>query len=165
MHAELTERSAFASLWQLASLVAIASLGLHLGCKACSEEAAMEEEERSLERDHYWSAQVSIVGAGAVRSTQSGIDCASDGIVQRGPCGPVFLRFKELSPAMLEATPAPGWRLDRWESRTREPDGAVVARRGPMPDGARYVNGFGYTDTGELEMVTAVFVAIGGATR
>jgi hypothetical protein len=66
---------------------------------------------------------------------------------------------------MLAATPAAGRRLDHWESRTREPDGAVVARQGPTPDGARYVNGFGYTDTGELETVTAVFAASGGATH
>jgi hypothetical protein len=143
-------------------MVAVASLGLSLGCKACREDDEKEEEEeRSLARDHYWRVQVAIAGAGAVRSLPGtgAIDCASDATEQRGQCGPVLLRFKELNPAMLEANPAPGWRLEHWESRTREPDGAVVARRGPMPDGARYVNGFGYADTGALETVTAVFVA------
>ena len=36
---------------------------------------------------------------------------------------------------------------------------AVVPRIGRPPDGPLYVNGFGYSDTGELETVTAVFVA------
>jgi hypothetical protein len=164
MHAEL--RFGLRSLLRRwLPVILLVSAAQCTGGKACREEDAEEEEERSLDRDHYWRAQVSIVGAGAVRATPRGIDCASDGALQRGDCGPVLFRFKELKPAILEAVPAPGWRLDRWESRTREPDGAVVVRRGPMPDGSRYVNGFGYTDTGEIETVTAVFVATGGAPR
>ena len=146
--------------------MALASLALCAGYRSCREDdAAEEEEERSLGRDHYWRAQVAIAGAGDVRATQSGIHCASNASEQSGACGPVLFRFKELQPAMLEATPAPGWRLDHWESRTREADAAIVVRRGPMPDGARYVNGFGYTDTGELETVTAVFVPVVGTNR
>ena len=34
-------------------------------------------------------------------------------------------------------------------------------RSGRMPDGRLYMNGFGYEDTGQLETVTAVFVATG----
>ena len=31
-----------------------------------------------------------------------------------------------------------------------------------MPDGRVYLDGFGYSDTGELETVTAVFVPVAG---
>ena len=162
MHPRLRLRP-LGSSWRVLSAVALASLALCAGCKACREDdAAEEEEERSLDRDHYWRAQVAIVGAGDVHANQPGIHCASNGRDPSGPCGPVLFRFKELKPAILEATPAPGWRLDHWESRTRGADGTTVARRGPMPDGARYVNGFGYSDTGALETVTAVFVPLVG---
>jgi hypothetical protein len=131
------------------------------GCKACREDDEAEEaEERDQARDHYWRLQVSVIGEGAVRSNVPGVACGSDAAIGRQACGPVLLRFKELAPAMLEASPAAGWALDHWESHTREPDGAVVPRKGPMPDGTRYVNGFGYADTGELETVIAVFVRV-----
>ena len=57
----------------------------------------------------------------------------------------------------MRATGAPGWKLDHWESRTRQRDGGMTSRVGPMPDGRVYLNGFGYSDTGGLETVTAVF--------
>jgi hypothetical protein len=157
-------RTASLVAW-IASAIALAGLNVGLGCKCREDDAKEEEEERNSSRDHYWRADLKIVGAGAVRTNTPGIDCTSDGTLRRGACGPLLMRFTERNPAMMEATPAPGWRLDHWESRTREPDGSVVGRRGPMPDGARYVNGFGYTDTGESETVTAVFVASGDAAR
>lgn len=117
-----------------------------------------EQEEQDRERDNFWRAQIVIVGAGAVKTTEAGFDCASDGVTQHGQCGPKLLKFKEMRPALLHATPAPGWRLDAWKSLIREPDGTTHPRKGPMPDGVLYLNGFGYADTGELETVTAVFV-------
>lgn len=128
-------------------------------CKSCDENESEEEEERERERDHYWRAQIRIVGKGTVKTFIDAFDCTSDGATQSGECGPKLVKFKELRPATMEATPAPGWRLERWESLIRGPDGATSPRSGPMPDGRVYLNGFGYADTGELETVTAVFVA------
>jgi len=125
------------------------------GCKGCDPE---EEEERDMERDHYWRAQIVISGQGSVKTVVSAFDCIADGAGQRGECGPKLLTFKELRPPLMEAHPAPGWRLDHWESQIREPDGATAPRKGPMPDDRFYLNGFGYQDTGQLETVTAVFV-------
>jgi hypothetical protein len=125
-------------------------------CKGCSEPE--EDEERDLARDHYWRAQIRIVGAGAVSTPVPAFDCASDGAAQRGECGPKLVTFKELAPPTMKATGAPGWRFDHWESLTLEPDGATTTRKGKMPDGPIYLNGFGYADTKELETVTAVFV-------
>jgi hypothetical protein len=65
-----------------------------------------------------------------------------------------------MHPTTMQATAAPGWRFDHWESKIVEPDGAVTTRRGRMPDGPVYLNGFGYEDTGELETVRAVFVRV-----
>ena len=84
-------------------------------------------------------------------------DCTSDGATQRGECGPKLVTFKEMQPATMEATAAPGWRFDHWESLIHQPDGAMIPRQGPMPDGRVYLNGFGYADTGQLEVVKAVF--------
>ena len=128
-------------------------------CDACEDERE-EEEERNLARDHIWRAQIAIVGAGRVKTVTDAFDCTSDGTTQRGACGPRLVRFKEMHPPMMEATSAPGFRFDHWESQIRAPDGAVAPRKGPMPDGPVYLNGFGYSDTGELELVTAVFVPV-----
>lgn len=127
-----------------------------VGCKHCDLEA--DEEEQDLERDHYWRAQIAIVGQGTVKTVVRAFDCTSDGASLRGDCGPKLVTFKELQPPLMEERPAPGWRFDHWESRIREPDGATAPRKGPMPDGRFYLNGFGYRDTGELETVTCVFV-------
>jgi hypothetical protein len=141
-------------------------------CRGCRESAAeREREERSGEveededqeeadndRDNYWRPQISIVGAGRVHTANGAFDCRSDGVKQSGACGPKLVRFKELEPPLLQATGEPGWTLDHWESMIRAPNGAVRARTGPMPDGRFYLNGFGYSDTGDLETVTAVFV-------
>lgn len=128
------------------------------GCKSCREDESEEEEERDLARDHFWRAQITIVGRGTVKTHVDAFDCTSDGTVQRGTCGPKLLKFKELAPPMMEALPAPGWRFDHWEALIHEPDGAAHGRRGPMPDGRLYLDGFGYRDTGQLETVTAIFV-------
>jgi hypothetical protein len=128
------------------------------GCKACREDEAEEEEEREQQRDHFWRAQIAIVGKGTVRTFVEAFDCRSDGAVQTGDCGPKLVRFKELKPPTMEAIPAPGWKLDHWESSIREPDGSVAPRKGRMPDGRVYLNGFGYADTGELETVKPIFV-------
>ena len=147
-----------------AFLVAAASfVVLGSGCKggkgcALEESEEEEQEERDQARDNYWRAQISIVGKGSVRTDSSIFDCVGDGVTQTGKCGPNLLKFPELSPPLMKASPAPGWRLDHWESLTREPDGAMKPREGRMPDGRFYLNGFGYTDTGELETVKAVFV-------
>ncbi len=144
------------------ALLVVAMLSLPASCKSCKsceENESEEEEERERERDHYWRAQIRIVGKGSVKTFIDAFDCTSDGATQTGECGPKLVTFKELRPATMEATPAPGWRLDHWESILRAPDGATAPRSGPMPDGRVYLNGFGYADTGELETVTAVFVA------
>jgi hypothetical protein len=154
-----------ASFSLLVCLVGLVCLGTAAstckGRRGCDSEEE-EEEERGQLRDNLWRARVSIVGRGAVKTREPAFDCTSDGVTQEGRCGPELLRFKELSPPLLEALPAPGWRLDRWESLLREPDGASNPRRGRMPDGRFYLNGFGYEDTGELETVTAVFVPDAG---
>jgi hypothetical protein len=124
------------------------------------EDESEEEEEREQTLDHYWRPQIVITGAGRVRSVVPGFDCTSDGTSTHGACGPALVRFKELAPPSLEAVPAPGWRLDRWESSTREADGSVHGRTGPRPDGRLYINGFGYADTGAVETVTAVFAPL-----
>jgi hypothetical protein len=128
------------------------------GCRQC-DDAQEEAEDRDMARDHFWRAQIRIVGAGSVATHVRAFDCASDG--SRGDCGPKLVRYKELAPPVMIATAAPGYRFDHWESSTLEPDGAVVPRNGRPPDGPLYVNGFGYSDTGELETVTAVFVPDG----
>jgi hypothetical protein len=132
------------------------------GCRSCESEED-EQEELDQQRDHFWRARIAIVGAGDVRTAHGRFDCASDGAVVRGTCGPELLRYKELVPPMMRATPAAGWRFDRWESVTVTLDGSTHGRAGPMPDGPLYVNGFGYADTGEVETVTAVFVRETGA--
>jgi hypothetical protein len=84
--------------------------------------------------------------------------CTSDGERTQGNCGPKLLTFEELRPPLLHATASPGWQLARWESVIRSPAGATRQRPPPMPDGAYYLDGFGYSDTHETETVTAVFV-------
>ena len=134
------------------------------GCASCEREEDDEKEraeERDRARDHFWRAQIEIVGRGTVKTFVPAFDCASDGGATSGTCGPLLVTFKELAPATMEALPAPGWVFDHWESRIRERDGSVGPRRGKMPDGHVYLNGFGYEDTGQLETVTAVFVPAG----
>jgi hypothetical protein len=132
--------------------------------RAWREEEAEEKEEREMQRDHFWRVQIVVEGQGTVKTFIPAFDCTSDGTTQIGECGPKLVRFKELAPPTMEARPSSGWKLDRWESQIRAPDGSVHPRKGPMPDGRVYLNGFGYEDTGELETVRAVFVrlAVGG---
>ena len=146
----------------LATLVLLPLLGAAPGCKGCRDDEAEEAEERNLRRDHFWRAQISLSGKGTVRTFVPAFDCTSDGTSQSGDCGPKLLRFKELAPPTMEAVAAEGWRFDRWEAEIRSPDGGVRPRNGPMPDGRVYLDGFGYTDTGELETVRAVFVPAPG---
>lgn len=146
----------------LLSVLVVGAAGAATGCKACREEELEEEEERDQQRDNFWRAQISIQGKGSAKTPVLAFDCASDGTTQTGDCGPKLVKFKELAPPTIEAKPAPGWRLDHWESEIREPDGSVGPRKGRMPDGRLYLNGFGYSDTGELETVRPVFVPIDG---
>jgi hypothetical protein len=141
----------------LAVLLAAASSTCK-GRRGCEESEEEEEEERDQLRDHYWRARLSIVGKGTLKTHGPAFDCTSDGTVQTGRCGPELLKFKEMSPPLVEEFAGAGWRFDHWESLIREPDGSMVPRAGRMPDGRFYLNGFGYEDTGELETVTAVFV-------
>ena len=122
------------------------------GCRACEGERE-EEEERDQARDHYWRAQIRVVGEGAVRTHAPAFDCTPSG----GECGPKLVTYKELAPPAMMATASPGYRFDHWESSIVALDGAIRAKR-PIPDGPIYIDGFGYQDTGELETVTAVFV-------
>lgn len=150
-----------------AMLVFAAAVVLGTSCKGCrgceDDDESEEQEERDMQRDHFWRAELVLVGQGNVKSVVPAFDCTADGVAQRGECGPRLVRFKELAPPMMEARPAAGWRLEHWDSRIREPDGGAHPRAGPMPDGRFYLNGFGYTDTGQLETVTAVFVPDGDA--
>jgi hypothetical protein len=119
-----------------------------------------DDEDEASDRDNYWRAQIAIAGHGAVRTIVDAFDCMQNGSGSpTGECGPKLVRFNELRPPLMRAIAASGWRFDHWESTIREPDGTSHARTGPMPDGDVYINGFGYRDTGELETVTAIFVA------
>ncbi len=131
----------------------LVALLLATGCHDCGREDE-EDEEFDETRLNYWRVQIAIVGQGRVDSAVAGFACTPDG----GDCGPRLVAFVERVPALLHATGAPGWRFERWESRTRQADGRVANRPGRMPDGRFYLNGFGYADTGALETVTAVFV-------
>jgi hypothetical protein len=94
---------------------------------------------------NYWRPHVIVIGNGVVASVVAPITCTSSG----GMCGPTLIAFDERRPPLLRAIATPGWRFDHWESSLRT---------GPMPRGKLYINGFGYTDTGQTETVTAVFV-------
>jgi hypothetical protein len=117
-----------------------------------------EHEEVEQHQLNFWRVKIEIVGRGMVYSVIGGLSCMSNGEHQGGSCGPKLLQFEELSPPLLHATAGPGWRFDHWESTIRSADGATRARPPPMPDGAYYLDGFGYSDTHETETVTAVFV-------
>ena len=137
---------------------ALVALGGCRGCRGCDDDDELEEqEERDLQRDHFWRAQLAITGRGAVKTVAPTFDCTSDGASARGECGPKLVRFKELAPPLMQARAAPGWRFVRWEVHIRTPDGGSRGRVGPVPDGPRYLDGFGYQDTGEFETVTAIF--------
>lgn len=133
------------------------------GCKSCEDDELEEQEERDMQRDNFWRAQVTITGQGRVKTFIDAIDCAADDGGQHGRCGPQLFVFKEMAPPTMEAQPAPGWRFDHWDARVRDPDGGVHGRAGRMPDGKIYIDGFGWTDTGQLETVIAVFVPEGDA--
>ncbi len=155
-----------------ASRAIIAACIALTGCRGCAscereDEDGEEQEERDRARDHFWRAEIVIVGSGRVKTFIDAFDCVSDGGAAgaggaTGQCGPRLVTFKELHPATMQATPAPGWVFDHWEARIRERDGAIGPRPGRMPDGPVYLDGFGYSDTGQLETVTAVFVPAGG---
>ncbi len=104
-----------------------------------------DDDDDGAPRPEYWRAQIAIRGQGRVATPMPTFDCTPAG----GQCGPKLVVFDERKPPLLHATGAPGWRFDHWESSLR---------KGAMPDGAFYLNGFGYSDTGETETVTAVFV-------
>jgi hypothetical protein len=122
------------------------------------EDDEEKEEEAERHRLNYWRVEVAIVGRGIVQSSVGHVACVSNGDRRSGDCGPELFAFEELEPPLLHARAALGWRLARWESSIRALDGTVRSRPPPMPDGDYYINGFGYTDTHELETVTAVFV-------
>jgi hypothetical protein len=139
------------------ALAALAALGLG-ACRACRDEDEAEEaEEREAMRAAYWRAQIAIEGHGRVADATGAFDCRRDERGRSGTCGPKLVTFTELKPPLLVATPATGWTFVRWQLVVRGPDGVVHPRALPLPDGPRYVNAFGYADTGELETVTAVF--------
>jgi hypothetical protein len=148
-----------------AMALGLASVGGWRGYESCERDDELEEEEeRDMQRDNFWRAQITISGRGQVKTFIDAFDCVSDEAGgQRGDCGPKLVRFKELAPPTMDARPAAGWRFDHWESSIREADGGVHGRPGRMPDGKVYINGFGYADTGQLETVTAVFVPLGDA--
>ncbi len=129
------------------------------GYQSCEREDELEEqEERDIQRDNYWRAQITITGRGRVKTPTDAFDCFSEGAEAHGSCGPKLVTFKELAPPTMVAQAPRGWRFDHWEASIREPDGSVHGRPGQMPDGKVYIDGFGYSDTGQLETVTAVFV-------
>ena len=119
------------------------------------------DEDEDLARTNYWRAQIRISGYGSVTSPVGQLACRADATGPHGTCGPVLFRFAELDPPLLHATGAPGWRFDHWSVSIREPDGTTRPRPGPVPKGRLYMDGFGYRDTGELELVTATFFTAG----
>ena len=104
-----------------------------------------DDDDEDTPRTEYWRAHIAIRGEGRVATPIPAFDCTPSG----GECGPKLVTFTERKPPLLRATGAPGWRFDHWESSLRT---------GTMPDGRFYLNGFGYADTGQTELVTAVFV-------
>jgi len=124
------------------------ALALAVVALAVHHHVAEEEEDDDEDagpRPEFWRAQIAIRGNGRVATPTPTFDCTPHG----GQCGPKLVVFDERKPPLLHATGAPGWRFDHWESSLRT---------GAMPDGEFYLNGFGYADTGQTEMVTAVFV-------
>lgn len=121
------------------------------------EDEEEEAEEREQLRANYWRVQIVLVGAGTVRTASAELDCVGNGRLQIGACGPTLVAFDELHPPLLHAIAAPGWRFDHWEAQVRSPYGFMRPRIGPMPRAAFYIDGFGYTDTGELETLRAIF--------
>ncbi|MGH7297118.1 MAG: hypothetical protein ACRELB_19425 [Polyangiaceae bacterium] len=161
----LVALAALVGVGGLAGLAGLAGVaGAWRGCESHERAEQLEEqEERDMLRDNFWRARIAISGRGRVETFIDAFDCASEGAGQHGECGPKLVRFKELAPPTMQARPAPGWRFDHWEASIREPDGGAHARPGKMPDGRVYIDGFGHTDTGQLETVTAVFLPDGDA--
>jgi hypothetical protein len=124
---------------------------------------AEQAEERETARPTFWRVQIAIEGQGRVADATGAFDCHRDAGDQGGSCGPKLVTFPELRPPVLMETPALGWRFVRWQPVVRGRDGAIHPRKLPPPDGPRYINGFGYSDTGELETVTAIFEPNGSA--
>ena len=136
------------------------------GCRSSAEprehdrrvDEGADVEEATDNRDNFWRARIVIVGHGDATTIDQRFACHGTAAGVLGACGPVLLRFHERQPPLVRATAALGWRFDHWSSTLTEPDGSTHPRAGRLPDGPLYLNGFGYTDTGELDTVTAVFV-------
>ncbi len=135
---------------RLAAILVLCALGCGKRAPAHVErdDEVDEHEDEEDQRDLFWRARITIVGHGSVATANGAFSCTSDGTAQTGTCGPKLVRFRELDPPLLQARDAPGWRFDHWSSTLRD----------HLPDGRMYMNAFGYTDTGQLETVTAVFV-------
>jgi hypothetical protein len=136
-------------------------------CKSCHEstresdphvDEGNDPEEADDQRDNFWRVRIEVVGAGDASTADKRLACVGDVTTVTGACGPLLLRFKEREPPLLRATATPGWHFDHWSSVLTEPDGSTHPRPGSMPDGVLYLNGFGYSDTGELDTVTVVFL-------
>ena len=128
------------------------------------EESPEEEaEEKELTTDQLWRVGVTLVGFGRVATAPASpeaqsIDCARDTKGQHGECGPKLLRYRQMTPALLTARGAVGWKFVRWETRLRLPDGKIVpGRKIPEPFNRVYIDGFPAGDTGETELLTAIF--------
>ncbi|GAC1546660.1 MAG: hypothetical protein NVS3B10_10630 [Polyangiales bacterium] len=126
-----------------------------------SDEEALEEKE--LTTDQLWRVGVTLVGFGRVATAPGSpepqtLDCARDAAGQHGECGPKLLRYRQMTPALLTARGAVGWKFARWETRLRLPDGKIVrGRKIPEPFNRVYIDGFPAGDTGETELLTAIF--------
>ena len=125
------------------------------------EEEALEEKE--LVEEQLWRVGVMVVGHGRVSTAPQSpeaqsIDCARDAHGQHGECGPKLLRYRQMTPALLTARGATGWKFSHWETRLRLPNAKIVpGRKIPEPFHRLYINGFPAGDTGETELLTAVF--------
>lgn len=129
----------------VASAATLAILAIGITARAARDDDDDDDDDEDAPRTEYWRAHIEIRGLGRVATPTPAFDCSPSG----GECGPKLVTFTERQPPLLRATGAPGWRFDHWESSLR---------KGAMPDGEFYLNGFGYEDTGETETVTAVFV-------
>jgi hypothetical protein len=132
------------------AVVGIAAAAAAIGVARSSADGAdgaddEDDEDAEDAQLNYWRPRVVVVGEGMVTSAIVPIACTPRG----GLCGPLAIAFDEREPPLLQAVPARGWRLERWQSSLRS---------GPVLDGRFYINGLGYEDTGEVETVTAVFV-------
>jgi hypothetical protein len=107
----------------------------------------------------FWRVAVDVRGEGNVHMfLDGGIDCTGGPVAVHGACGPSAIISNQRQPATLQEIPASGWTFTQWQVQIREPDGTSAPRTVPDPASPLYLDSFGANDTGQTEVVTAVFI-------